>query len=110
MRYLLFPLLIVILAAATAIAAPRYISIAPSTTEILFALGLDKEIVGVSSYCDYPAAAATKQVIGDFSHPNMEQIFSLKPDYIFCTGLEQAPIITELKRLKFNVYVADPAN
>jgi len=86
----------------------RYISLAPSTTEILFALGLDDEIVGVSSYCNYPAQAKTKVKVGDFSHPNMEKIFSLKPDYIFCTGLEQAPIIFELKRLNFNVYVADP--
>lgn len=89
---------------------PRYICLAPSTTEILFALGLDKEIVGVSSYCNYPAQAKTKTRVGDFSHPNMEKIFSLKPDYIFCTGLEQAPIIFELKRLNFNVYVADPKN
>jgi iron complex transport system substrate-binding protein len=40
----------------------------------------------------------------------MEMIFALKPDYVFCTGLEQAPVIEELKRLKFNVYAADPAN
>jgi len=89
---------------------PKYISLAPSTTEILFALGLNENIVGVSSYCNYPPEAKDKAKIGDFSHPNMEKIISLKPDYIFCTGLEQAPVIEELKRLKFNVYVADPAN
>ena len=89
-------------------AASRYISLAPSTTEILFALGLSEEIVGVSSYCNYPPEAKTKAKAGDFSHPNMEKIFSLKPDYIFCTGLEQVPVVRELKQLKFNVYVADP--
>jgi len=88
----------------------RYISLAPSTTEILFALGLDKEIVGVSSYCNYPERARQKTKIGDFSHPNIEMIYSLKPDYIFSTGLEQAPVIEQLKQLNFKLYVADPSN
>ncbi|MBM3246099.1 MAG: cobalamin-binding protein [Candidatus Omnitrophica bacterium] len=89
---------------------PRYISLAPSTTEILFALGLDKEIVGVSSYCNYPVQAKNKESIGSFSQPNVEKILSLKPDYIFGTGLEQAAVIGELRRLKLNVYIADPKN
>jgi len=92
------------------IALRRYISLAPSTTEILFALGLDQEIVGVSSYCNYPAEAKNKTQVGDFSNPNIEKIVSLMPDYIFCTGLEQAPVINQLRHLKFNVYVADPVS
>jgi iron complex transport system substrate-binding protein len=88
----------------------RYISLAPSTTEILFALGLDEEIVGVSSSCDYPARAALKPKIGSFSQPNIETILYLKPDYIFCTGLEQADTANKLKGLKLKVYVSDPAN
>ena len=88
----------------------RYISLAPSTTEILFALGLNEEIVGVSSYCNYPQKAKSMENIGEFSHPNIEKILSLKPDYIFCTGLEQAYIITELRRLNLKVYVSDPTN
>jgi len=91
-------------------ASARYVSLAPSTTEILFALGLDEEIVGVSSYCNYPEKAKSKEKIGDFSHPSIEKIISLKPDYIFCTGLEQAAVIESLKRLNLNVYVADPKN
>ncbi len=89
---------------------PRYISLAPSTTEILFALGLDDQIVGVSSYCNYPPQAKEKEKAGNFSQPNMEKILSLKPDYIFCTGLEQAPIIPELRQLNLKVYVSDPKN
>ncbi|MFA5373862.1 MAG: cobalamin-binding protein [Candidatus Omnitrophota bacterium] len=89
--------------------APRYISLAPSTTEILFALGLDDEIVGVSTYCNYPEEARSKTKIGDFSHPNMETIISLRPDYIFGTGLEQLPAIAELKKIFPHIYVADPA-
>jgi len=88
----------------------RYISLAPSTTEILFALGLDDEIAGVSSFCDYPPRAKNKEKVGDFSSPNIEKILSLKPDYIFCTGLEQNPTIESLKRYGLPVYVADPQN
>ncbi len=87
---------------------PRYISLAPSTTEILFALGLNEEIVGVSSYCNYPREAKSKAQVGDFSSPNIEKILSLRPDYVFCTGLEQAPAVIELKRQNLKVYVGDP--
>jgi iron complex transport system substrate-binding protein len=89
---------------------PRYISLAPSTTEILFALGQNDEIVGVSSFCNYPPKAKGKEKVGTFSQPNIEKILSLKPDIIFCTGLEQAPIIRELRQLNLKVYVSDPAN
>jgi iron complex transport system substrate-binding protein len=94
----------------TAYAVEQYISLAPSTTEILFSLGLDKKIVGVSAYCNYPEQAKNKTKIGDFSSPNIEKIISLKPDYIFCTGLEQVPVIARLRQLNLNVYVADPVN
>jgi iron complex transport system substrate-binding protein len=101
-------LVLIFICSNTASALPRYISIAPATTEILFALGLDEEIVGVGTFCNYPAKAKDKPKVGDFSHPNMEKIFSLKPDYIFSTGLEQDIIVTQLRQLKFNVYVSDP--
>ncbi len=91
-------------------AAPRYISLAPSTTEILFALGLGEEVVGVSTYCNYPGQTKNKTKVGDFSSPNTEKIVFLKPDYIFCTGLEQAPVIARLRQLNFNIYVADPVS
>lgn len=89
---------------------PRYISLAPSTTEILFALGLDDEIVGVSQFCNYPSQALTKEKVGTFSQPNIEKVLSLKPDIIFCTGLEQVPVITKLRQLHLKVCVSDPAN
>jgi len=110
MSKIILSLLFGLLIFSKAEAAQRYISLAPSTTEILFSLGLSDNIVGVSSYCNYPPEAKAKAKAGDFSHPDIEKIISLKPDYIFCTGLEQAQAIVELRRLKFNVYVADPAN
>jgi iron complex transport system substrate-binding protein len=88
----------------------RIISLAPSTTEILFALDLDEEIIGVSAFCDYPPKAREKEKVGTFSQPNIERILSLKPDIIFCTGLEQAPAVRELRQLNLKVYVSDPVN
>ena len=88
----------------------RIISLAPATTEILFALGLDKEILGVSEFCNYPDRAKTKEKIGTFSQPSIEKILSIKPDLIFCTGLEQAPVIAKLKQLNLNIFVSDPKN
>ncbi|MFA5008505.1 MAG: cobalamin-binding protein [Candidatus Omnitrophota bacterium] len=88
----------------------RIISLAPATTEILFALGLDKEIIGVSEFCNYPSQARAKEKIGTFSQPNIEKILSFKPDLIFCTGLEQAQVIAKLRQLNLNIFVSDPKN
>lgn len=88
----------------------RIISLAPSTTEILFALGLDEEIVGVSSFCNYPLEAQQKEKVGTFSQPNIEKILSLRPDIVFCTGLEQAPVVWKLKQLNLKIHISDPSN
>ncbi|MCM8799980.1 MAG: cobalamin-binding protein [Candidatus Omnitrophica bacterium] len=86
----------------------RIISLAPSTTEILFALGLDDEIVGVSSFCNYPKKALKKPKVGSFSQPDIERIVLLRPDIVFCTGLEQSFFIQRLKELNIEVFVSDP--
>ena len=88
----------------------RIVSLAPSTTEILFSLGLDKEIVGVTTFCNYPSKALAKEKVGTFSEPDIEKILSLKPDIIFATGLEQAFTVERLRQLKLNIYVSDPSN
>lgn len=64
----------------------RIISLSPSNTEILFALGLDDDIVGVTEYCDYPEAATKKETIGGFSKSDAEKIISLKPDLVIASG------------------------
>jgi len=86
----------------------RIVSIAPSVTEILFCLGLDDEIIGVSTFCDYPSKAKTKEKVGTFSQPNIEKIVFLKPDIIFATGMEQASTVDDLRRLGMKVFVSDP--
>jgi iron complex transport system substrate-binding protein len=59
----------------------RIVSLIPSNTEAAFALGLDKEIVGVSDFDNYPKEAAQKQKIGGMEF-NIEKVISLKPDLV----------------------------
>lgn len=58
------------------------ISLRPSSTEILFALGLGEKVIGVTEYCYYPEEAVEKEKIGDFV-TNVEKVISLDPDLIF---------------------------
>jgi iron complex transport system substrate-binding protein len=67
----------------------RIISLAPSLTETLYAIGLGEEIVGVTTYCDYPAAALSKEKVGDTLTPNLERIIALKPDLVLITTSSQ---------------------
>jgi iron complex transport system substrate-binding protein len=64
----------------------RIVSMAPSLTETLFALGLDSAIVGVTDFCDYPADALSKAKIGGIANPNLEQIVQLKPDLVLMSA------------------------
>lgn len=65
-----------------AVAPQRIISLAPSITEILFALGAGDRVVGVSTYCDYPPEAARIDRIGTFLEPNVERILAKRPDLV----------------------------
>jgi iron complex transport system substrate-binding protein len=64
----------------------RIVSLAPSITETLFALGLDSSIVGVTDYCDYPLAAKLKAKVGGIMNPDIERIIALRPDLVFMSG------------------------
>ncbi|NOG46355.1 MAG: ABC transporter substrate-binding protein [Calditrichaeota bacterium] len=63
----------------------RIISLAPNITEILFSLGVQGQIVGVSDYCNFPVGAKEKESIGGLFNPNLEKITALKPDLILAT-------------------------
>ncbi|MCX6657128.1 MAG: cobalamin-binding protein [Euryarchaeota archaeon] len=64
----------------------RIVSVAPSPTEILFAVGAGSQVVGVDNYSDYPAEAKSLPQIGSYTL-NMEVIMSLKPDLIVSSDL-----------------------
>lgn len=85
----------------------RIISVVPSTTEILYALGLGDKLVGVSDFDDYPEDVKSKPKVGGFSNPNLEKIISLKPDVIFVGtpfGKENAE---KLKSMGITVILAE---
>lgn len=60
----------------------RIVSLAPNTTEILFAIGAGDRVVGVTRYCDFPAEAAQLPKVGGLVDPNAEAIIALKPDLV----------------------------
>lgn len=62
--------------------ARRIVSLAPSITEILYALELGPRVVGVTSFCDYPPEAAAKPKVGALLDPNIEAVLSLRPDLV----------------------------
>jgi len=78
----------------------KIVSLAPSATEILFALGLGDRVVGVDAYSDYPPEAQNIEKIGDFNGPNIEKILDLKPDLVIAGNKLQEKTIQQLEDLK----------
>src|SRR5689334_23079642 len=74
---------LLLLLLAWTLAPHRIVSTAPAITEILFALGAGDQVVGDTTYCNYPEAAKTKAKIGGFSTPSVELILALNPDLVF---------------------------
>ncbi len=80
--------------------ADRIVSMAPNLTEILFALGLDDKIVGVTLDSDYPPAATKKPKTGTFWQPNIEAVIAAKPNLVITLGFTQQKNLAErLKRI-----------
>jgi len=86
----------------------RIISLAPSNTEILFALGLADRLVAVTNYCNYPPEAEEKPSAGGFSTPNIEEVIALSPDLILAASIHEKRIIPQLEDKELTVFVLDP--
>lgn len=87
----------------------RIVSLAPSLTEILFLIGADSSIVGVTDYCDYPDAAKRKAKIGGMLNPNVERILALQPDLVLMSGSGNTrPDFEKLSSAGASVYVSYP--
>jgi len=83
----------------------RIISLAPSTTEILFALGLGDKVVGVTQYCDYPEAAKSKPRVAGYSTPALEKVVSLEPDLILADAIHEKTVLPALEKQGLTVIV-----
>jgi iron complex transport system substrate-binding protein len=94
----------------------KIISVAPSCTEILFAIGAGDKVVAVTTYDDYPydfaawIAAGNMTSVGDFTSPNMEVIISLNPDLILASGGVQEDNVKTLRDYGYKVLVLDPTS
>jgi iron complex transport system substrate-binding protein len=90
--------LLVVGIAANAWPGQRIVSLAPSITETLFAIGAGAEVVGVSQYCDYPPQAVSLPKVGSFLTPNLEAIVGLRPGLI--VGLDTSSNDREIRALQ----------
>jgi iron complex transport system substrate-binding protein len=93
----------------------RIVSLAPSNTEILFAIGAGDKVVGVTNYCNYPynfsawIEAGNLTSVGDYWTPNIEAIVTLKPD-LTLAAFAQEEAVNTLRGMGYKVLVLDPAN
>jgi iron complex transport system substrate-binding protein len=87
----------------------RIISLSPSITEILFSLGLEERIIGVSNHSDFPPRALTKPRVGSYIKPSVERTISLNPDLILATAAgNPRGFVERMERLGFPVYTVFP--
>lgn len=82
----------------------RIISLAPSNTEILFALDLGDRVVGVTDWCDYPPEALEKEKVGDYNTPDIETILALNSDLILAGYGNTIEVINSLDGLGLTVF------
>jgi len=82
----------------------RIVSLAPSNTEILFALGLGNKVVGVTDWCDYPPEALDKEKVGGYVTSDIEKIVALNPDLILAAHGLPLEVIDTLEGLGLTVF------
>jgi iron complex transport system substrate-binding protein len=94
------------------VAVPRkVVSLAPSVTETLFALGFGDRLVGVTTYCDYPVEAQRLPKIGGFMNPSLEVIVAKKPDVVIGVNTATDPAkAREMERLGLRVTLISVAS
>jgi iron complex transport system substrate-binding protein len=87
----------------------RIVSLAPSLTETIYALGLQDRLVGDTDYCDYPPDAQKKPKVGGTMNPSIEQIVALRPDLVLVTrGPNRLETVNALSDLGIPSYASDP--
>lgn len=85
----------------------KIVSLSPNCTEILYAIGAGDKVIGVSSYCNYPEEATTKEVLGDAWSANIERIIELDADLVMVSGVFSANNVSMLAQYGIAVYSVD---
>jgi iron complex transport system substrate-binding protein len=87
----------------------RIVSLAPSLTETIYALGLQNHLVGDTEYCDYPPDAQKKTKVGGGIDPSLEIIAALHPDIVLVTkAFNRLETVNSLESLGISAYATDP--
>jgi iron complex transport system substrate-binding protein len=87
----------------------RIVSLSPSITEILFSLGLEEQIVGVSNHSDFPPEAVSKPRVGSYINPSVERTISLNPDLIVATAAgNPKEFVERMEGLGLSIYTVYP--
>lgn len=87
-------------AVALARAARRVVSLSPSTTELLFAIGAGSRLVGRTRWCDFPPEAAAVPNVGDGLNPNLELVLRQAPDLVvFYASAANQGVVSRLEAL-----------
>ncbi|HET8552892.1 MAG TPA: cobalamin-binding protein [Gammaproteobacteria bacterium] len=97
--------------AGAAVAAPahRIVSLSPGLTELAYAAGAGRYLVGTTAYTDYPAAATKLPQVGDAFHIDVERLVALNPDLVLAWASADPPaLLARLKSLGFKVAVFKP--
>lgn len=94
----------------TFISTQRIISLVPSHTEILYFLGLQSRIIGVTEHCDFPEEAKDKEKVGTFGQPQLSKILSLKPDLVLADQALHKNLTSELKNRGIKVLASTPSS
>lgn len=89
-------------------AARRIVSLVPSQTELLYDLGLDSEVVGITKFCVHPKHwKETKTIVGGTKNVDLDVVDSLKPDLIIANKEENTKDDVEALMKKYRVHVTD---
>jgi iron complex transport system substrate-binding protein len=86
----------------------RIVSLAPSNTEILYALGLGDRVIGVTDYCNYPEEARARPKVGGYSTVNLEKVVALEPDLVVGSFGNTEDAIKRLRSLGLTVVTLNP--
>ncbi len=88
----------------------RVVSLVPSVTEIVYAVGAGKTVAGNTNQCDFPEAAKSVYKVGDFMSPDLERIVALRPGLVFLTLPMHRQLLEKLNEMKVPTYVSRPAD
>lgn len=87
---------------------PRVVSLAPSATEIVFALGCGDTLVGRTAFCDTPEAAKLVPALGGWTTANVDAVVALHPDLVLTSTFLQERIVSALRERGVRVCHTDP--